>query len=212
LTIGYGTTEAGPVMFGPRRGVTKPDLALGWPQPGVEVRLVGPGGEDANEGELWIRTPANMAGYLNLPTKTQEILTRDGWYKSGDVFRRGEGGAYSFVGRTDDMFVCGGENIYPGEVESMLERHADIVQTCVVPVPDEIKGEKPFAFVVVRPGACLTEEEVKRFALENAPAYQHPRGVIFMPELPLATTNKVDRTALRAIARERWSAMEERPS
>src|SRR5262245_5072284 len=212
LTIGYGTTEAGPVMFGPRPGVTKPDLTLGWPQPGVEVRLVGPDGEDAKEGELWIRTPANMAGYLNLPTKTREILTRDGWYKSGDVFRRDEGGAYSFVGRTDDMFVCGGENIYPGEVESMLERHADIVQTCVVPVPDEIKGEKPFAFVVVRPGAYLTEEEVKRFALENAPAYQHPRGVIFMPELPLATTNQVDRTALRAIARERWSAMEERPS
>ena len=117
--------------------------------PGVEVRLVGPDGEEATEGELWIRTPANMAGYLNLPAKTQEVLTADGWYKSGDVFRRDAAGAYTFVGRTDDMFVCGGENIYPGEVESMLERHADIVQACVVPVPDEIKGEKPFAFVVL---------------------------------------------------------------
>ena len=143
------------------------------------------------------------AGYLNLPEKTQQVLTSDGWYKSGDVFRRDEAGAYTFVGRTDDMFVCGGENIYPGEVESMLERHGDIVQACVVPVPDEIKGEKPFAFVVLRPGARLTEDEVKRFALDNAPAYQHPRGVVFMAELPLATTNKVDR---KALGRSRVSA------
>jgi acyl-CoA synthetase (AMP-forming)/AMP-acid ligase II len=209
LNIAYGTTEAGPVMFGPRPGVAKSDLALGWPLPGVEVRLVGADGREATEGELWIRTPANMVGYLNLPTKTREVLTDDGWYKSGDVFRRDEAGAYTFVGRTDDMFVCGGENIYPGEVEGMLERHADIVQACVVPVPDEIKGEKPFAFVVARPGARLTEDEVKRFALANAPAYQHPRGVVFMAELPLATTNKVDRKVLAAVARERWSGSEQ---
>ena len=205
LAIAYGTTEAGPVMFGPRPGVTKPDLALGWPLPGVDVRLIGPDGDEATEGELWIRTPANMQGYLNLPEKTKQVLTSDGWYKSGDVFRRDEAGAYTFVGRSDDMFVCGGENIYPGEVESMLERHRDILQACVVPVPDEIKGEKPFAFVVLRPGAQLTEQEVKRFALENAPAYQHPRGVAFTAELPLSTTNKIDRKALGRLARERWS-------
>ncbi len=209
LGIAYGTTEAGPVMFGPRPGLAKPDLAVGWPLPGVEVRLVGPDGKEAIEGELWIRTPANMAGYLNLPAKTKEVLTDEGWYKSGDVFRRDATGAYTFVGRTDDMFVCGGENIYPGEVEGMLERHDDIVQACVVPVPDEVKGEKPFAFVVLRPGARLTEDEVKRFALDNAPAYQHPRGVVFITELPLATTNKVDRKTLGRIARERWSVAEQ---
>jgi acyl-CoA synthetase (AMP-forming)/AMP-acid ligase II len=206
LAIAYGTTEAGPVMFGPRPGVSKPDLALGWPLPGVDVRLVAADGNEAAEGELWIRTPANMRGYLNLPDKTEQVLTSEGWYKSGDVFRCDEAGAYTFVGRTDDMFVCGGENIYPGEVESMLEQHCDIVQVCVVPVPDEIKGEKPFAFVVLRNGAQLTEADVKRFALENAPAYQHPRGVAFMSELPLATTNKIDREALGRLARERWAA------
>src|SRR5262249_41885438 len=206
LTIAYGTTEAGPVVFGPRPGVTKPDHVLGWPLPGVDVRLVGPDGKEATEGELWLRTPANMRGYLNLPDKTAQVLTSDGWYKSGDVFERDETGAYAFVGRTDDMFVCGGENIYPGEVESMLERHDDIAQACVVPVPDEIKGEKPFAFVVPRAGAELTEEDVKRFALDNGPAYQHPRGVVVMAELPLSTTNKVDRKELGKLARERWSA------
>ena len=205
ILIGYGTTESGPIAFGARAGLDKPDLALGWPLPGVEVRLIGPDGMEATEGELWIRTPANMAGYLNLPEKTRQVLNSDRWYKTGDVFRREDGGAYTFVGRTDDMFVCGGENIYPGEVESLLERHADITQACVVPVPDDVKGEKPFAFVVLRPGATLTEAGVKRFALDNAPAYQHPRGVAFLPELPLATTNKVDRKALRQIARERWS-------
>jgi long-chain acyl-CoA synthetase len=206
IIIGYGTTESGPIAFGARPGLDKPDLAIGWPLPGVEVRLVGPDGGETTEGELWIRTPANMAGYLNLPEKTRQVLTDDGWYKTGDVFRREDGGAYTFVGRTDDMFVCGGENIYPGEVESLLERHADIAQACVVPVPDEVKGEKPFAFVVLRAGATLTEDGVKRFALDNAPAYQHPRGVVFLSELPLATTNKVDRKALRQIARECWSA------
>jgi acyl-CoA synthetase (AMP-forming)/AMP-acid ligase II len=197
----YGTTEAGPVTFGPHPdGRAKPDLALGWPRPQVEVRVVGPDGGEAEEGVLWIRTPATMTGYLNLPDKTREVLTPDGWYISGDIVRRDQTGAYHFVGRADDMFVCGGENIYPGEVEALLERHGDIIQACVVPIPDEIKHEKPFAFVVARPRSGLTEDAVKRYALSRAPAYQHPRHVVFMPELPLASTGKVDRRALRRLA------------
>lgn len=207
----YGTTEAGPVMFGPHPdGRRKADMALGWPLPGVEVRMVDADGNDAEEGVLWIRTPANMTGYLNLPDKTREVMTPDGWYVSGDVFKRDSSGAYTFVGRADDMFVCGGENIYPGEVEHMLERHPDILQACVVPVPDELKGEKPFAFVVLKKGAHLTEDEVKQYALANAPAYQHPRQVVFMPELPLASTNKFDRNVLRRKAVELWGRAEAR--
>jgi len=197
----YGTTEAGPVMFGPHPdGRPQADLALGWPRPQVEVRLVGPDGRDAEEGMLWIRTPAIMTGYLNLPDKTREVLTSDGWYISGDILRREADGAYYFVGRADDMFVCGGENIYPGEVEALLERHPDIMQACVVPIPDEIKYEKPFAFVVTRNGRRLSEDTVKQYALAHAPAFQHPRHVVFMPELPLASTGKVDRVALRRLA------------
>jgi len=199
----YGTTEAGPVMFGPHPdGRPQADLALGWPRPQVEVRLVGPDGRETEEGMLWIRTPAIMTGYLNLPDKTKEVLTRDGWYISGDILRRDRDGAYYFVGRADDMFVCGGENIYPGEVEALLERHPDIIQACVVPIPDEIKHEKPFAFVVTRNGRQLSEDAVKQYALAHAPAFQHPRHVVFMPELPLASTGKVDRVALRRQALE----------
>jgi long-chain acyl-CoA synthetase len=189
----YGTTEAGPVVFGPDpRGRPKPDAALGWPQPGVELKLV--------EGELWQRTPAVMLGYLNDPERTAAVLTPDGWYKSGDVFRRDASGCYWFLGRTDDMFVSGGENIFPSEVELVLARHPDVAQACVVPVPDEIKGTKPVAFVVPRAGAKTDEDAIKRFVLANAPAYQHPRRVFFVPELPLAGTNKVDRKALEEIA------------
>jgi acyl-CoA synthetase (AMP-forming)/AMP-acid ligase II len=205
----YGTTEAGPVMFGPHPdGRRTPDVSLGWPLPDVEVRLVDRDGKDADEGVLWIRTPANMTGYLKLPEKSREVLTQDGWYISGDIFRRDANGAYYFVGRADDMFVCGGENIFPGEVEAMLVKHPQIMQACVLPVPDELKGMKPVAFVVPRAGSALTEDGVKRFALDNAPAYQHPRMVIFMAELPLAGTNKVDRKLLGEHAVELWRGSE----
>lgn len=197
ISNAYGTTEAGPVMFGPHPdGRSKPELALGWPLPEVEVRLINAKERESNEGVLWIRTPANMLGYRNLPEKTREVLTEDGWYISGDILRRDTNGLYYFVGRADDMFVCGGENIYPGEVEAMLERHPDIVQACVVPVVDEIKGAKPFAFIVARPSSGLTENDVKSYALANAPSYQHPRRVVFVDALPLAGTNKIDRQAL----------------
>jgi acyl-CoA synthetase (AMP-forming)/AMP-acid ligase II len=201
----YGTTEAGPVVFGPHPdGRSRPDMSLGWPLPDVQVRLIDAQGNDTDEGVLVQRTPATMTGYLNLPEKSREALTPDGWYVSGDVFRRDAQGTYTFVGRSDDMFNCGGENIYPGEVEHMLEKHPEIAQSCVVPVPDELKGEKPFAFIVRRAGSTLTEDAIKQYALANAPAYQHPRQVEFMDVLPLAGPNKIDRKLLKARARELW--------
>lgn len=203
----YGTTEAGPIVFGRRADRAAPDGSLGWPMPEVEIKLIDAAGGEAEEGVLWQRTPATMRGYLNLPEHTREVLTPDGWYISGDVFRRDADGAYYFVGRDDDMFVCGGENIYPGEVEGMLVGHPEIEQSCVVPVPDEIKGEKPVTFAVRRPGSSLTEDEVKQYALAHAPAYQHPRMVIFVDELPLVGPGKIDRKGLTARALERWRAV-----
>jgi acyl-CoA synthetase (AMP-forming)/AMP-acid ligase II len=202
ITNGYGTTEAGPIVFAPHPdGRPTPELSLGVAHPRVQLRLVPDGhgdGQrpDADEGVLEMRCPALMNEYHNLPDTTRQAITADGFYHTGDVFRRDTDGFYTFVGRADDMFVSGGENIYPGEVEKMLERHPDIHQAAVVPIADEIKGQKPVAFVVAGVGAALTEQAVKDFALANAAPYLHPRRVWFLAELPLAGTNKVDRLAL----------------
>ena len=149
-----------------------------------------------DEGVLEMRCPALMNGYHKLPDATRKAMTPDGFYITGDVFRRDADGFFFFVGRADDMFVCGGENIYPGEVEKMLERHPAVHQVCVVPLPDELKAHKPVAFVVPRAGAKVSEDDIRQFALANAPAYQHPRRVWFLDELPLAGTNKIDRKRL----------------
>jgi acyl-CoA synthetase (AMP-forming)/AMP-acid ligase II len=200
VTNAYGTTEAGPVVFGPHpQGLPQPEMSVGYPHPKVEVRLIGDDGKPAEPGVLEMKSPAMMNFYHNRPDIASPI-TGDGFYVTGDVFRRDENGFYFFVGRTDDMFVSGGENIFPGEVEKMLETHPDVIQACVVPIEDDIKGTKPVAFVVKREGSRLDERSLKAYALENAPAYQHPRSIWFVESLPLASTNKLDRNALRALA------------
>lgn len=196
IALAYGTTESGPVTFD-ARGRAKAATALGWPAEGVELRFATAQQEAAGAGLLQIRTPAMMRGYVNLPDQTRAVLSADGWYMTGDIFARAPDGCYSFVGRADDMINCGGENVFPAEVEALLLRHPGIAEAAVVGVADAVKGEKPVAFVVLRPGARLTEADVKAYALANAPAFQHPRRVTFLPELPLAGTNKVDRRALR---------------
>jgi acyl-CoA synthetase (AMP-forming)/AMP-acid ligase II len=202
----YGTTEAGPVVFGPHpKGLPQPELSVGYPHPKVSLRLVDGDNRDADRGVLEMKCPALMLGYHNRPD-VRPPFTADGYYITGDVFRRDTDGFHTFVGRTDDMFVSGGENIYPADVERMLERHPDIAQAAVVPIDDEIKGQKPVAFVVRKAGRTPSEVDIKQFALISAPAYAHPRFVWFVDELPLASTNKVDRAALHRLAQERIAA------
>jgi acyl-CoA synthetase (AMP-forming)/AMP-acid ligase II len=199
----YGTTEAGPIVFTAHPdGLPTPDLALGVPHPQVQLRLCSDGDKNVDEGVLEMRCPALMNLYHKMPEATARALTDDGFYMTGDVFRRDRDGFYYFVGRADDMFVSGGENVYPGEVEKLLERHPDIRQAVVVPVDDELKYRKPVAFVVPRPGAAPSEAEVKEFVLANAAPYLHPRRVWFLDEMPLAGTNKIDRHALAQRAAE----------
>jgi long-chain acyl-CoA synthetase len=193
----YGVTEGGPVPLGPHpEGKPRPPGSLGAPYAGTEAKLVG--GASPDEGELALKNPGNLLGYHNLPEETAKRL-RDGWYYTGDVFRRDREGFYYFVGRTDDMFVSGGENIFPGEVEAMLQRHPAVHQALVMPFDHELKGQVPYAFVVPRGGAKITEDDIKQFALANGPAYQHPRRVFFLEQFPLAGTNKVDRERLRRL-------------
>jgi acyl-CoA synthetase (AMP-forming)/AMP-acid ligase II len=149
-----------------------------------------------------------MLGYHNRPDLPAPI-TADGFYRTGDVFRRDGDGFHYFLGRTDDMFVSGGENIYPGDVERMLERHLAVAQACVVPIDDEVKGQKPVAFIIAKAGHNVDAADIKRFALANAPAYQHPRFVWFVERLPLSTTNKIDRAALKRDAAARVAAIDQ---
>jgi long-chain acyl-CoA synthetase len=196
----YGVTEGGPVPLGPHPdGKARPPGSLGVPYPGTGAKLVG--GPSVDEGELVLRNPGNLAGYHNLPDETAKRL-RDGWYYTGDVCRRDQDGFYWFVGRTDDMFVSGGENIFPGEVEALLQRHPAVHQALVMPFDHDLKGQVPYAFVVPRSGAAVNEDELKQFALANGPAYQHPRKVFFLDQLPLSGTNKVDREQLRRLVAE----------
>jgi long-chain acyl-CoA synthetase len=203
VTNAYGTTEAGPVVFGPHpKGLPQPEMSVGYPHPKVELRLVEGDIRDADQGVLEMKSPAVMNGYHNRPD-VKPPFSADGFYITGDVFRRDADGFHYFVGRTDDMFVSGGENIYPADVERMLERHPDVAQAAVVPIDDEIKGQKPVAFIVPKAGHSPREDGIKQFALANAPAYAHPRFVWFVDELPLASTNKVDRVALHRLAQQR---------
>jgi len=194
----YGVTEGGPVPLGPHtEGKPRPAGSLGVPYPGTDAKLVN--GTNLDEGELVLKNPGILLGYHNLPEETAKRL-RDGWYYTGDVCRRDPGGFYFFVGRTDDMFNSGGENIFPGEVEALLLRHPAVHQALVLPFDHDLKGQVPYAFVVPRDGSKVTEEELKQFALANGPAYQHPRRIFFLDQFPLAGTNKVDRERLRQLA------------
>jgi acyl-CoA synthetase (AMP-forming)/AMP-acid ligase II len=201
----WGTTESGPIAFGPHpKGVAKPMGALGYPRNGIEVKFVGGTESGPTQGVLHIKTPALMTGYLNREADTKKRLV-DGWYDTGDVMRRDDNGFVFFVGRADDMFQCGGENVYPGEVEKLLGQHPDVAQACVVPVADEIKYQLPVAFVVPKPGASPSEDTLRRYALDNGPAYAHPRAVWFVKELPLAGTNKIDRKTLVERAQQQFA-------
>jgi long-chain acyl-CoA synthetase len=203
VTNAYGTTEAGPVVFGPHpRGLAQPELSVGYPHPQVQLRLVEGDRMDAQQGVLEMKCPALMNGYHNRP-QLPCPFTLDGFYVTGDVFRRDANGFHYFVGRTDDMFVSGGENIYPADVERVLERHPAVAQAAVVSIEDEVKGRKPVAFVVTKRGQTVSADEIKQFALASAPAYAHPRFVWFIDNLPLASTNKVDRPVLQRMAANR---------
>ena len=169
----------------------------------MQLRLVDGENVDAEEGVLQVKTPAVMNGYHGQPEATRRVFTEDGYYITGDIFRRDADGFHTFVGRADDMFVCGGENIYPGQVEKVLEQHPAVEQACCIPVPDDIKGTKPVAFVIPKAGAQVDEDTLKRHALALAPAYMHPRRVWIVEAFPLAGTNKIDRKAVTTDAMAR---------
>lgn len=200
INLIFGITETSAALLGRHpKGAARPRHSVGYPIAGNELKLVG--GDTPDFGTLHVRGPGMMSGYLNNLEQMAKRIDAEGWYNTGDILRRDEAGWYYFVGRSDDMFTSSGHNIYPAEVELMLERHADIDQAVVVPAPDKIKHSVPYAFIVKRAGAVLDEDHVKQHALNNAPPYQYPRKVVFVDALPLNTVGKIDRRRLEAEAR-----------
>ncbi len=198
----YGLTEGGPVMLGPPldgRPTPHGSAGVAWPE--GEVGLVGPDGQESDGyGELWVKNPGVTPGYHQLPEVNRERIV-DGWLRTGDLFSRDAQGFYYFRGRTDDMFNSGGENIYPLEVENLLLKHRGVADVSVVPFPHKIKGDVPVAMVVRASGGAVGENELKQFALQNGPAYAHPRRILFVDRLPLNGAAKTDRKIVLAQVR-----------
>lgn len=200
----YGLTEGGSPFREPLDGRLAPRGSPGVQAPEYEVRLVDNDGKDRpDEGELWLKSPYNCLGYHKRPDATHAKLV-DGWLRTGDIFRRDAEGFFYFKTRIDDMFSCGGENIYPKEVEDLLFRHPAVASAIVAPVPHAIKGYVPAALIVLKNGAEASASEIKAYCLENGPKYAHPRYVEIIEdsEMPLNGAGKVDRN----LAREQLAA------
>jgi acyl-CoA synthetase (AMP-forming)/AMP-acid ligase II len=196
---GYGLTEGGPnVLCMPRWGTGRIG-SLGLPLPGCEVQLRDSSGEREVErgevGELWVRNPGITPGYHGLPEVTAERI-RDGWLATRDLMRRDEDGYFYFVGRTDDLIIVSGENVYPKEVEQILLRHESVRDVAVVAGAHPEKGAVPVAFVVADARRPVSAEELTAFYHLSGPHFAYPRVIEFVDALPLSGTGKIDRNAL----------------
>jgi fatty-acyl-CoA synthase len=203
---GYGLTEGGPnnLYFSPDRDDEKPD-SVGRPFPDCEARLVDAEGElldGAGTGELELAGPVTADGYLetedgtfdgDFPSGTAETHRVPGpWVSTGDVVRRDDDGDYYVVGRTDNMFVSGGENVYPEKIEDVLERHESVEAVGVTPVSHETWGQVPKAIVV----SDVSAETLDAYAREHLADFQVPERYVFVDELPRTGAGKLDRDAL----------------
>ena len=151
---------------------------------------------DGTVGELCLRSSCMMRGYWNDPDGTAEVL-RDGWFHTGDLGVIDERGLVRLAGRSKEMFIRGGYNVYPVEVESVLASHPDVLDVAVIPRPDDILGEIGVAVVVPKPGATPTLEDLRGYAEARLAAFKRPEALELVTELPLTAMQKLDRRALR---------------
>jgi acyl-CoA synthetase (AMP-forming)/AMP-acid ligase II len=206
----YGLTEGGGVLKTPLDGRKVPRGSVGVVPPETEVKLLDAEGNEAEtEGELWVRCPYVLKEYVSLPALTAARL-RDGWLCTGDLFRRDAEGFFYFLGRSDDMFVCGGENVYPKEVESLLLAHPQVDDAVVVPLPHATKGMAPAAAIRLRPGVAPDVAAIQDFCAANGPTHTIPRAVLMVDDLPLTSAGKPDRKAVQAMLRERFGTVSPR--
>jgi long-chain acyl-CoA synthetase len=193
IVRGYGLTELfRPISYLADDAIDLPD-AIGRPVPGVEARVVDPEGlaqAPGEAGELWIRTPAAMDGYLRAEEETSAVI-QDGWFKTGDLATISPDGFVSVVGRKKDLILRGGYSVVPGEVEAALLDHPAVAEAAVVGTPHPELGEEVAAFVTLRPGARADADELVAFCRERLAAFKYPRRVFLVSELPKSATGKV---------------------
>jgi acyl-CoA synthetase (AMP-forming)/AMP-acid ligase II len=205
VATGYGLTESGGMA-----SFTRPDDPLelvaataGRAVPGAEIKCVRADGTDApigEPGEVYIRTGKNMLGYLDDPDATAAVLTPDGWLRSGDVGWLDEAGNLRITDRLKDMYIVGGFNCYPAEIERVLSGYPGVQHCAVIGVPDERLGEVGRAFIVPAPGATLSEGNILDWCKTNFANYKVPRSIRFVDALPVNASGKVMKQVLRQSA------------
>ncbi|HKB40276.1 MAG TPA: AMP-binding protein, partial [Gemmataceae bacterium] len=210
MTIAYGLTEASPVITQTATGDSLEHRVgtVGRVLPGLEVKVVAPGSLEplppGESGELMVRGHGVMKGYYNKPAETADAITPDGWLHTGDVATQTPDGFYRITGRIKDMIIRGGENVYPREIEEFLHTHPGVADAQVVGLPDAKYVEEISAWVKLKPGVALTEEELKAYCRGLIAHYKVPRYVVFVEEYPTTVTGKVQKYKLRQMGVERF--------
>ena len=201
VVSGYGLTEGG-TASATDLGDDPETIAttVGRARPGFEIRIAGDGGAEVptgETGEILLRGPSVMAGYLDDPEATAQALSPDGWLRTGDLGVLDERGNLRIVGRSKDMFIVGGFNAYPAEIENRLLGHPDVQQAAVIGIPDERLGEVGMAFVVTRSGNATAGPEILAWCRDQMANYKVPRAIEIVDELPVNATGKIEKNALR---------------
>jgi long-chain acyl-CoA synthetase len=201
---GYGMTELfRPISYLASDRSESP-AAVGRPVPGVKVRIVDDGGRPlraGDVGELWIKSPHAMQSYLNAPEETREVLTGDGWFRTGDLARVAADGSVEIAGRKRERILRGGYSIFPAEVEAVLLTHPAVAEAAVIGVQHGELGEEVAAFVVLRPRVSARPEELVAYCRERLASFKYPRQVTILPELPKSATGKILKAGLPAARR-----------
>ncbi|MEQ1690740.1 MAG: AMP-binding protein [Gemmatimonas sp.] len=199
---GYGLTECGPNCFATNdHTAVEKDGTVGWPVPYLEMRLRDPDGRDVDvhaTGELELRGPQLFGGYFRAADRTAEAMTTDGWLRTGDLASRDDDGVYSIRGRRKEMFISGGENVFPGEVETALLDCPGVREVTVIGIADARWGEVGCA-LIVKGDANLHERTVLDHARVRLAAYKVPKRVQFVDTIPRLGSGKIDRRAASAM-------------
>ena len=204
LHNGYGVTECSPNISQAVVGERRTDTSVGKVLPGVEVQLVGPDEKPVTEGEvgeLWVRGPNIMKGYYRAPEETAAAVNPDGWFNTRDLARL-ENGYLFIVGRTKELIIRFGENVYPAEVEAVLNAHPAVVRSAVVgrTVEGTQGGEEVVAYVQLAPAAPTSEADLALHAAQHLAPYKRPSHILLVDSMPLTPTGKVIKGELSKLA------------